>query len=160
MSFDVTLTREEVRLAAVRGVWRHVESGMHRVNGAPIRQQHIPIGWANEIEAACAELAVARMSNRYWTGIQFPTGAAGADVGHNIDVRWTDRDDGRLLVKDWDDPAHIYVLVLGRAPLMRIVGYIRGEDAKVDRYWDESLPRPCFAVPQSELTAIGPQVLA
>src|SRR5882672_188197 len=96
----VTLSWYEHELAASTGVKRVVES---RRRG---KAQHKPMAGnplegafeQNDINAAGAEMAVAKLLNRYWPGgvntFQEP------DVGKTIEVRWTEHHS--LLVRDRD----------------------------------------------------------
>jgi hypothetical protein len=55
-------------------------------------------------------------------------------VGENIQVRTTDRDDGRLILRERDFPGHWYVFVVGTPPVMSVRGYVYGCDAQRPEY--------------------------
>ena len=73
-----------------------------------------------------------------------------------IEVRCTTYANGRLLLdyKDKDDLP--YVLVIKKNPnRFTIAGWCYGKEGKQSKYWTDHLPRPCYAVPQSELRQEG-----
>ena len=57
-----------------------------------------------------------------------------ADVGTNIEVKWTRWNLGHLIVSDLDRPEDIAVLVVGKSPNYRIAGWIPVAVAKKPRY--------------------------
>lgn len=126
----VTLTWPEQLQAVIIG-------GMRRI-GSKARCRTAPYGdpqanlWDIDIEAAGAELAVAKAMGVYWTGICGYPEPAG-DVG-GLEVRSTKRMDGRLILHDRDKDDAPYILVRGAMPIYQIVGWIYGRDGKQERY--------------------------
>lgn len=84
-------------------------------------------------------------------------GLAG-DIAPGIQIRATSHANGRLLLHPWnngkgDNPAHAFGLVKLHLHCAELVGWIRGEDGQLQKWWCEPSPgRPCFAVPVRELT--------
>lgn len=112
-------------------------------------------GWSIHIEGAAAEMAVAKFLGLYWEGgvNTFKQG----DVG-DLQVRWTDKESGRLLIRP-RDPLAIYVLAVGRIPEFRVVGwfeYLSARDLRDDWLTDFGNPiRPkVHGVPQFHLRDI------
>ena len=105
----------------------------------------------DEIVGAAGELAVAR-----FLGIDQELGIntfhTVPDVGGNIEVRTTTREDGRLVVRNNDSPSRLYVLVTGTPPEMVIRGAIMGADARRPEWlWNPHNNVPSWFVPQSAL---------
>lgn len=145
----IILTQAELLLAATIGVQRQVEAlrqglpDKHGFDGGE--------AWTVHIEGACGELAVAKALDRYWSGT-INTFKLSGDVG-KLQVRTRSRTHYDLLVRDDDCDEDIFVLVVGRAPSYRVVGWIRGKDAKRSEYRQSYGNRPiAYFVPQSALT--------
>lgn len=103
------------------------------------------------IPGLLAEIAVARVTGLPWNkGGTF----GGADVGDDVQVRWTRLPSGMLLAHP-DDRDMRLVLVTGQAPRLRIAGWIPGAIACTEKYRAEPRPgRGCYAVPQRDLRPI------
>jgi hypothetical protein len=100
------------------------------------RQENADEALTKHIMGACAEMAVAKLLNRYWSA-SVDTYTRGADVGKVIQVRWRSKDHYRLIVRPHDKEEHFYFLVRGRAPEFNVVGFIRGKDAKRQEWYEE-----------------------
>jgi hypothetical protein len=98
-------------------------------------------------------LAVCRWRNVYWMGSVF-SGSAGSDAG-KLQVRWTAHEDGHLIVYAEDFDQAPFVLVTGRSPVMRIIGWRYAHEAKQDAYWNERARCPSWWVPQSDLKVVS-----
>ena len=73
-----------------------------------------------------------------------------------IDVRCTTYANGRLLLDYKDKADRPYVLVIKQHPnRFTIAGWCYGREGKQRKYWNDHLPRPCYAVPQSDLRQEG-----
>ena len=142
----ICLSPAECMLAAVAGANRRIES-FDRADSAGLESGD----WTMDIEGAAGEMAVAKLLKRYWGG-DVNTFHAG-DVGR-VQVRSTELEDGCLIVRPADPVADTFVLVVGRAPRFRVVGYISGQEARQERWWRAPNGRPgAWFVPQSELSA-------
>jgi hypothetical protein len=107
-----------------------------------------------EIVGACGEMAVCKTLGKFWSP-SVNTFHAIADVAADIEVRSTDRLDGSLIVRDNDADDRFYFLVVGVPPLLNVIGYIQGVDAKQDRFVrNPNGHRSAWFVPQSELKPI------
>jgi len=96
------------------------------------------IGWKNNDErkkqlilAYGAEIGVAKKLKQQWNGMS--TGKRMADVGNNIEVRWTSTD--HAIVYDYDRDTDLLFLVKGQSlDDLYIAGFIPMKMAKVDAY--------------------------
>ena len=144
----VTLTWVELALATRIGVGRRVQ----RLQ-TPERKDRYGLedddGWTLDIEGAAGEMAVAKLANIYWNGNMGNLKAA--DVGR-LQVRTRSRDYYDLILHPTDPDDSAFILVVGKAPRFRIVGWIVARDGKLQKWWkDPAGNRPAFFVPQSEL---------
>jgi hypothetical protein len=112
--------------------------------------------WAVDIEGAAGEVAVAKVLGMYWSG-SVNTFKDGGDVGP-YQIRHTDKESGRLIIRRENPPPAIYVFVTETIPTFRVVGWFDYSSVAVLR--DEWLtdfghagPK-VHAVPQSALRPI------
>jgi hypothetical protein len=144
----VVLTWNEVAVAAIVGMRRHIEA--LRAGRGDAFGRSDGDGWSAHIEGACGELAVAKSAGVYWAP-SVNTFRAGGDVGR-WQVRTRTRDDYELLIRDNDRDDAEFVLVRGRAPTFDVIGWIFGRDAKRDAWSKTHGGRPAaFFVPDCEL---------
>ena len=152
MSIDVTLTQEEMEIAAMIGCRRMAES---LANRRLSYEWHLPDDtWGTDIEGAAAEMAFCKAMNRFWSGSV--NTFKDADVGENVQIRATTHSNGCLIVRDNDPDDEYFVLVVGKAPDYSVKGWILGGDAKQDEY--KKAPNgdpPAYFVPQRALTEIN-----
>ena len=113
-----------------------------------------------DMQGTLAELAVSRALNLPWDGKWLPIAIwdswklEGNDVG-KLEIRSTDRSDGRLILHPSDKDFSPYVLVTSDAhPSYKLVGWVYGIDGKNEKYWRDNVPRPCYMVPQTNLKSI------
>lgn len=106
--------------------------------------------WDKNIEGALAEVAFAKYTGLYWDGSV--NVYAVPDVAQWM-VRHTKLDNGCLIVRHEDKDHYDYVLLTGTTPKYTIRGFLRGGDAKQDKYWreDENVHSPAWFVPQADL---------
>lgn len=145
MSTVLTLNAAEVEVATVIGTYREKTSrergfrdDSHRPASESLHQN---------IDAAGAELAALKASGCRWN---MTTGdnLAEPDLWPHVEVRHTTRDDGGLIVRPKDKRERLFVLVIGTLPHYRVVGWIRGEEARRDEHrWQDA-----WRVPQACLT--------
>lgn len=148
----MTLSVEEQRAAYADGLRRYDEArknGRQRMFHADEEKQRRYNGEANVAEALVRD----RLGLDSATPLLEPDAGVGDVVG-GWEVKWTERDDGRLLVRPGDSPALNYVLVTGCAPNQIIRGWLPGSEVMVDRHWQKAPPPPAWFVPQSELRAL------
>jgi hypothetical protein len=119
----VRLTPNEIHLASSHALLRRYEKHDGK------RRDRVQKGrstWDNEIEGACAELAWCKYLGLFWTGVSHPKAKDGA----GMEVRWTQHEDGGLIVYPHDDDSSVFVLAKGFAPEYRFVGWLRGSEGK------------------------------
>jgi hypothetical protein len=103
-----------------------------------------------EIVGACGEKAFAAYLGQYFvpsvnTFHEIP------DVGE-VEVRSTTREDGCLIVRDNDHDDRPFVLAIVTPPMVELKGWMRGCDAKSDRYKrNPNGHREAWFVPQCDL---------
>lgn len=145
----VTLTSVEVLHAGIEAslrISRNVAKDLPQRYGSAAG-----LHWTQDAESCCAEFAVAKLLNQYPSAI---SKVAAPDVGVNVQVRHTDRDDGHLLVHtadQGDNPEHIFVLVVGHAPQMDVRGWRYAHECQLPEYWRTDVRSPVFMVPQATL---------
>jgi hypothetical protein len=148
MEINVTLNANEILVAGYVGMRRNAEASHMR------RNPHFPekvVGelWGYHIEAAHAELAVAKTLGIYW-GFGVNTFHVPDIENTNLEVRWSSRKD----LKIRPDDTGIVVSVSGRCPDYTIHGWIHAEDGKKDEYRFSQHP-PCFFVPHANLNPLS-----
>lgn len=151
---EVELNWHELMQAGHVGMLRHIEAvtqgrpDLHGFDGDS--------GWHTHCEGACGELAVAKVFNRYYNG-SVNTFREGGDVGA-VQVRTRSKHDYELLVRDRDRDDDVFILVTGRAPRFRVVGWIKAGDAKRPEWSNTYGNRPAaYFVPHAALHPIDPK---
>ena len=144
---EIELSPAEMLQAAMAGVMRHVENTKNKK--APTYGINPSRDWQAHIEGALGECAVAKALNQYWAG----KGKIGdPDVGLNLQVRTSSRDNGDLILHPGDKDDVAYILVNGLNGKYNIKGWIFGSIGKNEAYWrDPAKGRPAFFVPQDVL---------
>ena len=116
-----------------------------QVNGTPgyTKRYNTNIGWHDYIaeyaETVAAELAVARYFD-FNIDLYDSKFKIKADVGENLEIKWTHYSEGNLIVHEYDRDTDIAILVTGKYPFYRIAGWIPVAIAKRDRYRHHSQP--------------------
>lgn len=106
--------------------------------------------WQQHIEGALGEMAFAKALGRYWSG-SVNTFKNGGDVG-DVQIRTRSRTDYDLIVRARDRDEDYFVLVVGCCPIYTIVGYMKGGDAKQERWGkNHGGHGAAYFVPQNEL---------
>ena len=146
----VSLTWSEARVAADAGVSRQLLA-LH--DNRPDFYGFKDEPWATHIEAAGAEMAVAKYTNQFWIPYARRPGEVTADVGKDIQVRRRGRKGWNMLMHEADRNDHRFVLVVGNIPDYEICGYMIGSVGKSEKYWGDPYKtgRPCFWIPQEDL---------
>lgn len=150
----VTLTQAQMFQAAVEGCMRQLRAF---ANGRRHRHGHDGTdNWTMHIEAAGAEVAVARLTGRFWCASFLPDYAG--DIGVGLQVRHTARATGRLILHPTDDDRHVFVLARGLMPEYDLAGWIVARDGKRLEWWRELQPgrgayvvEACHLRPMEEL---------
>jgi hypothetical protein len=151
----VELSTEEIRAAALAGVMRTVSVLQRAIVNqqcakvcASCGRSELDLRWTFDIQGAIGELAVAKWSGRYWTGLSFVKGESDV-VG--LEVRFTPREDGDLILRDRDPDDAVYVLVtgalVGPRPSLTLRGCLWSRDGKIPEFRSGD----CWRVPQKRL---------
>lgn len=149
----VDLTHEELLVAGIVGVMRQADALKRQRPSAHGYDEKDP--WTKHVEGAAAEMAVAKVTNRYWSPLKAGALYGGpVDVGRMIQVRQTKRGDGCLLLHRSDADDHVFVLVIGSPPSFDVVGWIKAKDGKRPEFWRTFTGRPAFFVPQEALRPV------
>jgi hypothetical protein len=146
----VVLSQPECRIATYVGNLRRKISLAY---GHSTRQDFTSDGFRNDVEAAAAEMAVAKCLNIYPEWQPTPGTVPKFDLtwdGQRLDVKSTQRPDGNLLIP-YLDKELLYVLVCGTMPQYRILGGIRGSEVPVAERWVTLEHGPCWLVPADKL---------
>lgn len=149
---EITLTKEEMQMAALVGVSRHWESsqrGHRAAHGLDPALSTVSL----HIDGAMGEIAVAKALGRYWTpGVNT---FKEADLGKRLQVRTCPQHGGSLIVRTDDRDDHAFTLVTGSAPCLRVMGWLWGREAKRPEWLKEHGGRePAWFVPAGELRAL------
>ncbi len=168
----VTLTPEECESAIEIGRARHAE---HERAGRFDTRVDPRAGVKLHIQGALAEKAVAVALKLEWDGAfrrldeWLEWREHGGDVGGGIQVKATDRLNGCLLLQKHNDKFELagddraeaqrnaYVLVLTPRPTyptIFLIGWRFGDEARQPRFWDATMPRPCWRIHQDHLRSI------
>lgn len=133
----VRLTQLEAQIAVLIGSSRRVCALRNGQRGGYGDENRDTWGqWGADIEAAATELAVAKYMQWWWDTELTPSKMRG-DV-NGVEVRATRWPNGRLIFRNDDAPDRAYVLVTGAMPDYCLRGWIRGEDACDEHYWDDA----------------------
>jgi len=160
MTIVIPLDHAEHVMAAAIGAYRRAESircGLDNNDGYAGFEKNGLSALANDIEAACAELAVCKWKNCYWSGSVHNYDEP--DIAPNIHVRYTPRHNNCLIMREKDLQTkfekHGFVLVTGVAPIMHLQGWIYGKDATNEEWIkNPGESKPAFFVPQTALTEL------
>ena len=153
---NVSITRNEITAASHHGLERRIANlvGDRHMDNRILPEKCM---WDQDIESACAEMALAKFLNGFWTGL----GSVGnADAGI-WESRWTFHvDRGGLIVYPRDSDNKRYVLLDGFAPDYRLIGWLWGHEAKQEKWWQEKMQY--WLVPRGELrdaSMVRPQLM-
>lgn len=148
---QVALTDYEFADCVGVGLRRLLSSNTKGLNHASTYERGHLKRLEEETLGACGERAFCKALGIYWDG-SVDTFHTKADAGVRYEIRSTTRDDGRLIIRDNDDPDRIYVLVTGQPPRMTVRGWILGSWARQPSWRTDPYGyRPAWFVPQNAL---------
>jgi len=155
--YEVRLSTLDFCDAVTVAAERMRQSAQRSLNHANVRSRPLFVRLGDEIRGTASELAVAN-----WLGIPWSrsvdTFHFEADVAEDVDVRCTERHDGRLILRERDHPYRNFVLVTGTPPIMVLQGHIRGSDAMQPEWWrDPHGYGGAWFVPQTALIPVPPE---
>jgi hypothetical protein len=148
----VDLTRGECIVAGLVGTWRNVR-GLFDDYARPTPELRASEEWAWDIEAAGAEMAVAKWSNRYWNGMRRLDKADGDVNGWEVRCA-AEAIRGRLsrlIVRQNDAVDRVVIFVTGQMPGYRLHGWILAADARREEWWETPRPPGGWFVPREAL---------
>lgn len=151
----MALTWYEQQQARLCGTLRHNSSWGKGANNYGNRYETEEESIAKHQKGAAAEMAVAKLLNRYWHA-SVNTYHSGADVGQRIQVRWRSREHYELIIRDSDQDDHYFFLVTGEMDDgYDVRGYIKGAQGKRPE-WEKRHGgyAAAYFVPHSALTPV------
>jgi hypothetical protein len=150
MNNKVTLTPEECLSAIFIGLLRKHQTIKNNLKGTCCHSNN-EYNYDFDLNGAAGELAYCKFKNYHWEASVNTFGKP--DAGDNVQVRTTTHDKGRLPVRPGHDKdSDVFVLVVGKIPTFRIVGWMLGKDAKKEWWIDNpNKAEPGFFVPQFKL---------
>ena len=150
----VTLTENQMRVATLTGVERHLLSRKRQYTNAAGYDPTTVEALVNDILGAAAEFAAGIALNRVW--IASVNNFKEPDVGVNIQVRTVKRLDGKLVIRPNDSEDDVYVLCYSKSLAEHnVIGWVKGGDGKRLGDWGVPLNRPgAWFVDQKRLEPI------
>ncbi len=148
----IQLTKEECRKAAHAAIERRLTNLFKELKNLHSHGYACGNAWASDIEACGAEIAFSKFIGEKWIGDVNTFHAP--DVEGGWQVRYTDRLDGKLIIRPIDSPKYEenFVLVTGLMPSYNIIGYIKGQDAVQEKYlWNPNNAGDAYFVSQKDL---------
>jgi hypothetical protein len=139
----VRLSSEEIEFAAVAGALRQARAV---AAGIPEKYGRRDDPWGIHIEGVAAELAVAKLIDRFWIPALHVQSSQERDVG-SFEVRSTTHADGCLLLHKADPDDAYFVLVRGSMPTLDVVGWVKAGTVKLREFWRGVPGRECYFVP-------------
>jgi hypothetical protein len=128
----VDLNLAEMLHGANLGTIRHYESVIagRKPNRNFDKSNHDQL--CANVQGAIGEIVVAKARNLYF----MPTVNTfkGADIGVNVQVRLRTKHEWQMIVRDDDDPEHIFVHVTGTGPTYCIRGWAYAKDVMKPEY--------------------------
>jgi hypothetical protein len=144
------LSTNEIRLGAFHAIDRRTHNMAHRQID---RSHDLNYSWTEEVESVCAEMAVSKWRNIYWTGLM---AKRAKDCGQD-DVRYTKHyGTGGLIVYPHEADTLPIILVDGfSTDQFRIIGWAAAGEAKQQNWWDSKrsywlMPRQYLRPPQKK----------
>lgn len=154
MAVQVDLNLLEFNLAIQTASLRMVSSGFQGLNHASTYKRNYMKRLMEEVAGACGEIGMGKLADR-WFVPSLNTFHDKPDCLKNLEIRGTERADGSLIVRDNDATDRRYVLAVVDAPVVTIVGWIWGSDARKPEYLrNPHNYREAWFVPQKNLNAI------
>lgn len=128
----VELSLAEMLHGTTTGTIRHFESAKDgRKPSHKFEESNVDPLCAH-IQGAIGEIVVAKARNLYF----MPTVNTfkGADIGANVQVRLRTKHEWQMIIRDDDDPEHIFVHVTGTGPTYCIRGWAYAKDVMKPEY--------------------------
>lgn len=151
MPTAVTLSLPEMSVALNAAWLRIVASAAKGLNNCTTYRRSMSKRIQEEFVGACGEIAVGKACNVFFVP-SVNTFHRVPDVLSDCEVRCTEVETGRLIVRDNDSDDRRYILAVMTGDTVSLVGWMRGSDAKRDEWVDNPNGyRTAWFVPQSSL---------
>lgn len=152
--WHTVLSREDARWAFGHGVERARRAlalgraGNHAFQPSDIDRIH------TDGMAAAAEFLASRYTGRRWISFGTSPDAGQPDLEGGVEVRWTPKPWGSLILHPGDCDEHLAILAVGDGRALALAGWIWVGEGKHGRFWrtkESGVRSPGFFVPQDAL---------
>ena len=159
MGYTTELTLPEFESAVNTARLRMMASAMQGLRHATTYQRNLVQRLDEEVVGACGEIAVGKAADK-WFCPSVNTFHRTPDCLQDVEVRSTSLASGSLIVRDNDADDRRYVLAVVDAPMVTLVGWLTGAEAKQPEFVrDPHGHRKAWFVPQSRLHPITEDTL-
>lgn len=151
MSIVINLTVPEFNHAVGTAVLRLTTSLCMGLNASRSVERNFLQRLTDEVAGACGEIAFGKMSGRWFCpGVnQFHRIP---DCFEDIEIRSTDKEKGRMIIRNNDSDKRRFVFAVVRAPSVEFFGWLYGKDCKKKRYIDNpGGGRSSWFIPRQDL---------
>ena len=150
---NVSLNYWECFTAASVALNRKLESKFKNLKNSTFGKQNKD-EWKNDIEGALTEMAFCKAFGMYWDGSV--NTFKNPDVPDTpIQIRGTEYNTGRLIIRENDPVNDLYILVVGSIPNYKIVGGLFGHQGRMDKFIeDPNNQGRCWMIPQQQLLPV------
>ena len=154
---DVTLTRNEefaAHIAAVSLALKNTDYWTSRDGVFTADESGLDIHEfiAQDAQSIGSEWAVAKALNKGFDP-SLQKGKRIADVGDDFEVKWTKRDNGRMIIQEWDRITDRAIFVVGKSPHYCIKGWLPVIEARNPQYRHASQAN--WWIPQAALRTMA-----
>ena len=154
---EITLTRIEeflAHIAAVSLASKNVNYWTSRDGVFPAQESGLDIHEfiAQDAQSIGSEWAVAKALGKEFNPY-LDKGKRIADVGDDFEVKWTPRDNGKMIIQEWDRITDRAILVVGKSPHYCIKGWLPIKEARNPRY--RHATQTNWWIPQNELRTMA-----
>jgi hypothetical protein len=147
------LTIEEAREAYRVGLKRYRYSVKHGIPQAG-NYKRSSLDPYKDGMAAVAEATAAEVIGRRWLA-NWRGPDKGADIEGGFGVRWTPKERWGLVINGKDRDLTPMILVVGKTYPLRVVGWFRCGDGRINKYVKHTDRATIWIVPQADLKPIG-----
>ena len=148
---DITLTKAEQLTAHKAAIFLAENNKDYWPNATTGSVLSLHDFLAQDAQSIASEWVVAKLMGYRFDPYE-QKGKRIADVGDNLEIRWTKYDYGKLIVRKYDRNEDIAILVTGEGPTYTVVGAMPVKMARTDKYKHPTQPN--YWVPQPDLRSI------
>jgi len=154
---QITLTRNEefaAHIAAISLALKNLDYWTSRDGVFTADQSGLDIHEfiAQDAQSIGSEWAVAKALGKEFNP-SLDKGKRIADVGDDFEVKWTPRDNGKMIIQEWDRITDRAILVVGKSPHYCIKGWLPITEARNPRY--RHATQTNWWIPQNELRTMA-----